>query len=609
MCGIVGYVGEKDAIGVLTGGLKKLEYRGYDSAGVAWQDADGNISIIKEKGKLKELEKLIAETDAAATVGIGHTRWATHGEPNYVNSHPHTSTAGDVAIVHNGIIENYMALRQWLSAKGVTFASETDTEVIVHLIRHFLDGDLKQAVLKAISMLEGSYALGVICKDDPDEIVAVRKDSPLVVGIGNGENLIASDIPALLEYTKDVYFLEDKEIAVITKDKVRLFDQYLNRVKREPFHVDWDIAQAEKAGYEHFMIKEIEEQPRALMETANPRIKDGGVSFDEIDLSNERLKGLGKITIVACGTAYHASCVGKYIIERYARVPVEVEIASEFRYKNPILDGETFVVVVSQSGETADTIAALREAKQRGAFVLAICNVVGSTIAREADAVLYTRAGPEIAVASTKAYTTQLMTLYLFAVKLAYVKGRINGEEYASYVSELQKAPGHVETVLQKKGALQKYASEHFMEHSVFYIGRGLDYALAMEGSLKLKEISYIHSEAYAAGELKHGTIALIEKGTLVVAVLTQEELFEKCVSNVKEVTTRGAKVLVVTQERFIERVADFADEVVAVPDTVDFIAPISAIVPMQVFAYYMSVQKGCDVDKPRNLAKSVTVE
>jgi len=609
MCGIVGYVGDRNVIPVLIEGLKKLEYRGYDSAGIAYLDDAGKMNIQKEKGKLAELEKLVQGKKAVKTVGIGHTRWATHGEPSYVNSHPHTNTMGDLAIVHNGIIENYAKIKEWLHKKGISFVSETDTEVIAHLINYYLEGDVKEAVSKAIRMLEGSYAIGVVSEQYPDEIVAVRKDSPLVVGLGEGENLIASDIPALLEYTKDVYFLEDREIAVITKEKVELYDDYLNHIHREPFHVDWDISQAEKAGYEHFMMKEIEEQPRALADTINPRVSGGQINFDEINLGDDTLKNIKRIMVIACGTAYHASFIGKYIIERFARVPVEVEIASEFRYKDPILNEDYFVIVVSQSGETADTIAALREAKSRGAYVMAICNVVGSTIAREADAVLYTRAGPEIAVASTKAYTTQLMSLYMFCVKLAYAKGEITEDEYGRYVAELQKVPDNVAEVLKSQSELQKYAAKHFMEHSVFYIGRGLDYALAMEGSLKLKEISYIHSEAYAAGELKHGTIALIEDGTLVVAVMTQEDLFDKCVSNVKEVTTRGALVLAVVQERFKEKAKDFADQIVTVPDTLDWIAPISAIVPMQIFAYYMSVQKGCDVDKPRNLAKSVTVE
>ncbi|MEG1859490.1 MAG: glutamine--fructose-6-phosphate transaminase (isomerizing), partial [Christensenellaceae bacterium] len=543
------------------------------------------------------------------TVGIGHTRWATHGEPSYLNSHPHTNMYGDIAIVHNGIIENYLQIKEWLSNKGVVFSTQTDTEVIVHLINYFLENNLAAAVSKSIAMLKGSYALGVISTRFPDEMVAVRKDSPLVVGVGAGENLIASDIPALLEYTREVYFLEDKEIAVIKKDSIKLYDEYLKEIKREPYTVDWDISQAEKAGYPHFMIKEIEEQPHALSDTVNPRVRNGEISFDEINIDDDILKNIKKISIIACGTAYHASYVGKYIIERLARVNVEVEIASEFRYKNPILDKDTFVIVLSQSGETADTIAALREAKSRGAYVMAITNVVGSTVAREADGVFYTRAGLEIAVASTKAYTTQLMSLYLFSIKLGFAKGLITKQEYHDYVTELQSIPQKAAQMLDKKDVLQKFASEHFSEHSVFYIGRGLDYALAMEGSLKLKEISYIHSEAYAAGELKHGTIALIEKGTLVVALITQGELLEKCISNVKEVKARGALVLVVTQEKFKKKVADIADEIITIPNTIDFMSTITSIVPLQIFAYYMSVQKGCDVDKPRNLAKSVTVE
>lgn len=609
MCGIVGYIGDRNVIPVLTGGLEKLEYRGYDSAGIAYLDENGKMNIVKEKGKLAELEKMVAGKSATHTLGIGHTRWATHGEPNVVNAHPQTNSNGDLAIVHNGIIENYAPLKEWLHKKGIQFVSETDTEVIAHLINYHLEGDLKEAVAKTIRMLEGSYALGVVSQHFPDEIVAVRKDSPLVIGLGNGENLIASDVPALLEYTKEVYFLKDREIAVVKKDCVELYDRYMNRIHFEPFHVDWDISQAEKAGYEHFMIKEIEEQPRAIADTLNPRVQDGMIDLSEIGLDDERLAGIERILIVACGTAYHASYVGKYIIERHARVPVDVEIASEFRYKQPLVGPEQFVIVVSQSGETADTIAAMREAQKAGAYVMAICNVVGSTIAREADAVLYTRAGPEISVASTKAYTTQLVSLYMFCLKLAYAKRQITQDEYKTYIAELQTVPTQIEQVLQNKRILQKYAARHFMEHSVFYIGRGLDYALAMEGSLKLKEISYIHSESYAAGELKHGTIALIDRGTLVVSVLTQEELFDKCVSNIREVTTRGALAFVVTQEKFRDRVQEFADQFVTIPNTIDWIAPITAIVPLQLFAYYMSVQKGNDVDKPRNLAKSVTVE
>jgi glucosamine--fructose-6-phosphate aminotransferase (isomerizing) len=608
MCGIVGYVGDKDVISVLIEGLRKLEYRGYDSAGIAYLD-HGKLVVEKEKGKLSELEKIIGERKIPGSIGIGHTRWATHGEPSFINSHPHTNMAGDVAVVHNGIIENYADIKKWLSKKGIVFASETDTEVIAHLVNYFLEGDLKLAVQKAIGMLEGSYALAVVSERFPDEIVAAKKDSPLVVGLGDGENLIASDIPALLEHTHKVCFLNENEIVVITKNSFELYDKLLNKLEREPFTVDWDISQAEKAGYEHFMIKEIEEEPKALADTLLPRLKGGKIDLSEAKLTDERLESIKKITIVACGTAFHASMLGKYIIEKMIRIPVDVDIASEFRYRSPLIDKDTFMIVLSQSGETADTIAAMREAKSRGAFVLAIANVVGSTVAREADAVLYTRAGPEIAVASTKAYTTQLMSLYMIGIQMAHVQKKISDEEYELYIKELKSVPDHVREVLKEKETLQRFASRHFKQHSVFYIGRGIDYALSMEGSLKLKEISYIHSEAYAAGELKHGTIALIEEGTLVIAVLTQQELLEKSLSNVKEVTSRGATVLGITQERFASKISEFVDEVVTVPDTIDFMCSMSAIIPMQIFAYYMAVQKGCDVDKPRNLAKSVTVE
>lgn len=608
MCGIVGYVGDKDVIHVLIEGLRKLEYRGYDSAGIAYLE-QGKMVVEKEKGKLAQLERTIGEKSIPKTVGIGHTRWATHGEPNYVNAHPHMNMAGDIAVVHNGIIENYANIKKWLQQKGVVFTSETDTEVIAHLVNYFLESDLKLAVQKTIGMLEGSYALAVVSERYPNEVVAAKKDSPLVVGLGEGENLIASDIPALLEYTRKVCFLNENEIVVIRKDSFELYDKYLNKLDREAFIVDWDISQAEKAGYEHFMIKEIEEEPQALADTLLPRLVNNEINLEEAGLTDEALARIGKIVIVACGTAFHASTLGKYIIEKLVRIPVDVDIASEFRYRNPMIDKDTFMIVLSQSGETADTIAALREGKSRGAFVLAIANVVGSTVTREADAVLYTRAGPEIAVASTKAYTTQLISLYMICIKIARLQNKITAEEYAGYIEELKKVPDHVKEILKEKEALQRFASEHFKEHSVFYIGRGIDYALSMEGSLKLKEISYIHSEAYAAGELKHGTIALIEKGTLVVAVLTQEDLLEKSLSNVKEVTARGAVVLGITQKRFASKIAEFVDEVVTVPDTIDFMSSMSGIIPMQVFAYYMAVQKGCDVDKPRNLAKSVTVE
>ena len=607
MCGIVGYIGGRDVVPVLFGGLSKLEYRGYDSAGIAVVTGS-EIKVHKTKGRLTELKGLLNGFAAADTVGIGHTRWATHGEPSYENSHPHTNCAGDIAIVHNGIIENYIKLKEWLIGEGATFISETDTEVVAHLINHFYDGDLFEAVKSAIAHLEGSYALGVISEKHPDMLVAARKDSPLVVGIGEGENLIASDIPALLEYTRNVYFLEDKEIVVLDKDAVTIYDEYGQEQQREPFHVDWDITRAEKGGYEHFMIKEIHEEPAVMTDTFFPRYRDGIIDLSEIGIDRKTVENTKKINIIACGTAYHAGMVGKYVIEKLARIPVEVEVASEFRYRTPIIDPGQLVIIISQSGETADTIAAMREAKKRGAKIAAIVNVVGSTISREADAVLYTHAGPEIAVASTKAYNTQLMAVYMIALELGRLSGNMDIDAYDRAAKGLSKVPAIMKDILATKEQLQKFACRNFSQSSVFFIGRGLDYVLSMEASLKLKEISYIHSEAYAAGELKHGTIALIEDGTLVVAIATQQQLFDKMVSNIKEVKARGAKVLAVAFEgvAFPEGVAD---EVVYLPKTDDLFAPILAVMPMQLFAYYMAVEKGCDVDKPRNLAKSVTVE
>lgn len=605
MCGIVGYIGSRDAADVLLSGLKKLEYRGYDSAGIAVVK-DGSLSICKAKGRLSRLEEKLGDFKAENSVGIGHTRWATHGEPSQKNSHPHSNCADTLAVVHNGIIENYMKLKQWLIGEGVTFSSDTDTEVAAHLINHFYDGNLFEAVKSAMSMLEGSYALGVVSQDDPETIVAARKDSPLVVGIGDGENLIASDIPALLEYTRDVIFLDDKEIAVINRDGAKVYDEFGQEQIREPYHVDWDAEQAEKGGYEHFMLKEIHEEPKVMTDTL--KLKDGRIDLKSIGIDESTISGIKKVGIIACGTAYHAGMVGKYIIEDLARIPVEVEIASEFRYRKPIIAEGQLVIIISQSGETADTLAAMREAKKNGAKIAAVVNVVGSTIAREADAVLYTHAGPEIAVASTKAYNTQLMAVYMIALELARLSGTIEIGEYERLVKELSEIPKLTEKVLDTKKQLQRIASENFAKPSVFFIGRGLDYVLSMEASLKLKEISYIHSEAYAAGELKHGTIALIEDGTLVVAIATQTKLFEKTISNIKEVKARGAKVLAVCFEG-CDMPEDVADEVVYIPKADDIFAPILTVTPMQLFAYYMSVEKGCDVDKPRNLAKSVTVE
>jgi len=607
MCGIVGYIGSKIAAPILINGLKKLEYRGYDSAGVAIFE-DNDIKVVKSKGRLSILEEKVNEEKPQGTIGIGHTRWATHGEPNYLNSHPHVSNSGKIAVVHNGIFENYMELKEFLQTKGYQFFSETDTEVFANLIDYHYKGDIVEAVIKSINEVEGSYALGVICRDCDSKFVAARKDSPLVVGLGEGENYIASDIPAILEYTRNVYILEDKEVAVLTSDSVKVYDNHGTERKKEVFKVNWDVSSAEKAGYEHFMIKEIFEEPKVIKDTINPRIKDGKISLDSINLTSEDLEKIEKIYIVACGTAYHAGVVGKYLIEKLARIPVEVDVASEFRYRDPIISDKNLVIIISQSGETLDTLFALREAKKKGARVLSIVNVVGSSIARESNDVLYTWAGPEIAVASTKAYNTQLSALYLIALDFAMKKGRIDEEFYKRIIEELRNIPKAIESILENKEIIQKFASEHYNAKSIFFIGRGFDYALSMEGSLKLKEISYIHSEAYAGGELKHGTIALIEEGTLVICPMTQDDLMEKMISNIREVKARGATVLAIAKESN-KQAEKAADVVFTIPDVDSLVAPIAAVTPLQLFAYYMAVQKGCDVDKPRNLAKSVTVE
>lgn len=607
MCGIVGYIGDRDLKEVLLGSLSKLEYRGYDSAGIAFNKND-KLNIIKTKGRLKDLNKIVGDVGTKTNGGIGHTRWATHGEPSFVNSHPHTNTEEDIAVVHNGIIENYTKIKEWLQGKGVEFKSETDTEVVVHLIHHFYKGNLFDATVEATKMMEGSYALGVISPNHPDEIVAVKKDSPLIIGIGEDENFIASDIPAILEYTRKAYLLEDGEYALLKRDSVEIFDEYGQKVKRDVFEVDWDVAAAQKGGYEHFMIKEIHEQPKAVRDTLMPRVKDGRINIDELGLDDEAVKNINTIHVVACGTAYHTGMIGKYIIERNARIPVEVSIASEFRYRNPILNKDDLMIIVSQSGETADTIAAMREGKKQGLKVVAITNVLGSTISRDADKVIYTHAGPEIAVASTKAYTTQVLCFYMLCLELSFRKDLLDDKTYKTYLDELIAIPDKIQKMLDNKDVLQKIAYKQFNQPSVFFLGRGLDYAISLEASLKLKEISYIHSEAYAAGELKHGTIALIEDNTLVVANCTQDEVYEKTISNVKEVKARGAYIIGVAFEskRDIEK---HVDDVIYLPDASDFVAPLLAIIPMQLFAYYMSVEKGCDVDKPRNLAKSVTVE
>lgn len=609
MCGIVGYIGEKKAVPILMEGLQKLEYRGYDSAGVAVYDK-GNIEIRKFKGRLSVLEEHLKRETLDGSLGIGHTRWATHGEPSDINSHPHTNVSGNIAVVHNGIIENYMNIKKMLIEQGYTFKSETDTEVLAHYIDFFYEGDLIEAVRKVLEKIRGSYAFAVISKREPDKIVCVRKENPLIVGAGEGENFIASDIPAILNHTRNIYLLNENELAVIEKDRVSFLDQEGREVKKEIFEVKWDVSAAEKGGFEHFMIKEIHEQPKAVKDTMTSRVlaDSDEIRLDDIKLTKEELEKFGKIFIVACGTAYHAGMVGKYVLEKLVRIPVEVDIASEFRYRNPIVDERTLVIVISQSGETLDTLAALKEAKEKGARILSIVNVVGSSIARESHDVLYTWAGPEIAVASTKAYTTQLIALYIIALYMAKLKGTLTDEEIAPIKAEMQGLPKLVEETLKQKETIQKFATRNSNARDVFYLGRGIDYAVALEGSLKLKEISYVHSEAYAAGELKHGTIALIENGTIVLAVLTQDDLYEKMVSNVKEVKARGAFVFAIAKEGNTE-VEAVADYTLYIPQVSDILAPVVSVIPLQLLAYYMAVEKGCDVDKPRNLAKSVTVE
>lgn len=608
MCGIVGYVGSKQVAPVLLEGLSKLEYRGYDSAGIAVMTDDG-IVVKKKKGRLQKLSDMIDGGRAIkGTMGIGHTRWATHGEPSDTNSHPHLSKSGRFAVVHNGIIENYLSLRDYLTKKGFEFISETDTEVIAHLFEYYYKGDIIDTMIKVINKVDGSYALGVLCADDPDSFIAVRKESPMIVGLGDGENFIASDIPAILSYTRSVYFLENNEIVVLKQDEVKVYNTDREEVKKEVYTVDWDISAAEKGGYEHFMFKEIMEQPRAIADTVSPRIKDGRIVLDDITMSADYIRSLNKIFIVACGSAYHVGVVGKYVIEQMLRIPVEVIVASEFRYCNPLVDEKTLVVLISQSGETADTIAAMREAKRLGARTFAIVNAVGSCIARESDDVLYTWAGPEIAVATTKAYSTQLTAIYLMSIYMAQELQILSSEAISRYIKALESLPDNIAKLLEDKGEIQYIASKYFSSKSVFFLGRTLDYAVALEGSLKLKEISYIHSEAYAAGELKHGTIALIEKGTVVIALCTVKSLFEKMLSNIKEVKARGAVVIAVAEEGHtdIEKEADY---VIYLPKCDELVMPSEVVIPLQLFSYYVSSLKGLDIDKPRNLAKSVTVE
>ncbi len=610
MCGIVGFVGHEEAAPILLEGLSRLEYRGYDSAGIAVYGQEDGLQVYKAKGRLKALCDLVDNGAAVhGSVGLGHTRWATHGQPSDLNSHPHVSQSGRIAVVHNGIIENYLTLRQRLQTKGVRFLSETDTEVVAQLVDYYYKDDIMDAVTKALSRLEGSYALGILCVDCPDQIIAARKDGPLVLGYGDGCNFLASDVTAVIKHTRDVSYMEDGEIAVLTADSIKVYDSLLNPVEKEHFTVDWEISAAEKGGYEHFMIKEIMEQPDALRKCLFPRIKNHKVVLEDLTLDEEYIRSLHKIDIVACGSSYHVGMVSKYFLESLLRVPVEVSLASEFRYCEPIVDEHTLVIVISQSGETADTLAALRQAKKLGARTLGVVNVVGSSIAKECDDVLYTWAGPEIAVATTKAYSTQLGVLYLLGLHFADVLDRLSPERYDALVRQLLLLPSCLEQVLEQKENIQYLASHYFNHESIFFIGRNIDYAMGLEGSLKLKEISYIHSEAYAAGELKHGTISLIEPGTLVVALATYGKLFDKTMSNIVEVKSRGADIIALTTEEHRAAMESQASGIILVPELDPMFMPSLAVVPLQLFAYYVALNRGCDIDKPRNLAKSVTVE
>ena len=609
MCGIVGFIGNQNAKEVILNGLKSMEYRGYDSAGIAINMKD-RIEVRKHVGGIENLEKITRDVEFDGKQGIGHTRWATHGVPATVNAHPHLSQDGEIAIVHNGIIENYAEIKDWLIGEfGVKFASETDSEVIAQLISVYYKGDLHKAVNKAVKKLRGAYAIAVIAHDEPDKIVAVRKDAPLVAGIGKGCNFIASDIPALLKYVKEIYLIENNETLVLTKDDIKIYDKEGNEIKRDVYHVTWDADAAEKSGYEHFMIKEIHEQPEVIGETLNRRLDENDrIKIDGISLSKVEINQFDKVYIVACGTAYFAGLVGKYLIEKIAKIPVEVDVASEFRYRDPLVDDKTLLIAISQSGETLDTLEALREGKRKGARVLSVVNVVGSSVARESDDVFYTWAGPEISVASTKAYTTQLMCMYILALYMGEVKGSISDEYYNKIISELKSTPEKLQAVLDRKGELEALANIFYSRNDIFFIGRGLDSCVSYEGSLKLKEVSYINSLAITAGELKHGTIALVEDDTLIFALASQDFLFEKMLSNIEEVKTRGARVVGIAKKNQ-NAIQSKADEVIFIPDCADEITPLLTVVPLQLFAYYVAKRRGTNVDKPKNLAKSVTVE
>lgn len=609
MCGIVGYVGYDQATPLLLNGLKKLEYRGYDSAGVAVHNG-ANVDVVKANGKLQVLsDKLESMGSLSGNLGIGHTRWATHGKPSERNSHPHVSGSGKFAVVHNGIIENYIAIKEELLQAGVGFSSDTDTEVVAQLLEASYDGDILGTVERLVRKIEGSYALGIICAERPDELIAVKKASPLIIGLGEGENFIASDVTAIISRTKDIIRLDDGEFAVIKSDGVAIYDEHKNAIAKPVCHVDWDISVAEKSGYEHFMLKEIMEQPKAILDTVKPRVKGGKVVLEGVDFTREELENISKICILACGSAYHVGYVAKYIFEKMLRKPVEIEVASEFRYMDPIIDENVLVLAISQSGETADTLAALREAKSLGAKVLSIVNVVGSSIASASDDVLYTWAGPEIAVATTKAYSTQLSVVYMLALYMAEKLEKITAVQYDVLVKDLLTLPEKIKEILQQEALIKSLAEKFCGCKNVFFIGRNIDYAVSLEGSLKLKEISYIHSEAYPAGELKHGTISLIEEGTLVVALATNDKLFDKMVSNIKEVKARGAVVLSITTEEKRKEIDGISDFNICLPSISEMMSPSLSVVPLQLFAYYIASFKGCDIDKPRNLAKSVTVE
>ena len=611
MCGIVGFIGTEEAAPILLDGLARLEYRGYDSAGLAVYDQVEGLKVVKAKGRLQVLSDIVeGGKNIHGTVGLGHTRWATHGEPSDVNSHPQVSMSGRIAVVHNGIIENYVQIKEFRESKDVKFVSQTDTEVVAQLLEYYYRGDIMEALTKVLHRIEGAYALGIICADCPDRLIAARKDSPLILGYGEGCHFMASDVTAVIKYTREVCYLEDGEIAVLTADGITVYNHpYLQPVEKEKHHVDWEISAAEKGGYEHFMAKEIMEQPKAFRDTVFPRIQDGRVVLDDLNIDGEYLKNADKIYIIACGSSYHVGMVAKYVLEKLLRKPVEVTLASEFRYCDPLVSERTLCIVISQSGETIDTLAAMREAKRLGARILSIVNVVGSSIARESDDVLYTWAGPEIAVATTKAYSTQLAVIYLIALRFAELLGTIGEEEYENIVAEILTIPTKMERILENREAIQYYASIYFNHESIFFIGRNIDYAIGLEGSLKLKEISYIHSEAYAAGELKHGTISLIENGTLVVALASCVQLFDKLMSNVVEVKSRGADVVGLTVESKGSALKKTVDHAILVPDTHPMLLPSLDVIPMQLFAYYVALMRGCDIDKPRNLAKSVTVE